>query len=194
MIIYNVYLHRSCYVNHDLISIGDDVIVETEDEREAVGRIQSLYRDSTSLGKGPCRAVLHWYFKKHELPKNVKDKIGTFLSEENELFWPAEDVKNLRRCVDDIDAETVREKCRVAVLPSSFSNRRATGKYCIRYGFTFDNKLVSDRELSVLLARIENPTKEPDTPVSSRTRPKESRRASQGIYIFKVSPVKILGY
>ncbi|CAB4035565.1 origin recognition complex, subunit 1-like, partial [Paramuricea clavata] len=140
--------YSSCYVNKELISIGDDVIIDIEGEKEeAVGRIQDLYNDNSQ--DEPCRAVIHWYFKKHELPSRVQDKIGSFLSEQYELFWRVDNEKKLRICIDDIDAETIRTKCLVIILPSSTRHRKNTGKYFIRFGFTTDNKLISDRELLI---------------------------------------------
>jgi hypothetical protein len=144
----NIFHYRSCYVNKELISIGDDVIIDIEGEKEeAVGRIQDLYNDNSQ--DEPCRAVIHWYFKKHELPSRVQDKIGSFLSEQYELFWRVDDEKKLRICIDDIDAETIRTKCLVSVLPSSTRHCKNTRKYFIRFGFTIDNKIISDRELLI---------------------------------------------
>ena len=161
-----------------MISIGDDVIVETQDEKLAVGRIRSLYNDTSQ--DEPCRAVVHWYFKRHELPKHVKEKICSFLSEEYELFWPADDDKNLRGYNDDIDAETIRSKCLVKLLPSSVRYRETTRKYCMRFGFTFDKKLISDGELSIRLAVIDNGIEELNT---RRTHLKETRRAGQSMVL-----------
>jgi hypothetical protein len=130
-----------------LISIGDDVIIDTEDDTDAVGQIQELYNDDSQ--DEPCRVVIHWYYKIHELPPRVYDKIhqASCLSEKYELFWPVGDIKNLRGCTADIDAETIRKKCLVVVLPSETNNREDTRKYFIRFGFTIDNKLLSDSEL-----------------------------------------------
>ncbi|XP_028404499.1 origin recognition complex subunit 1-like [Dendronephthya gigantea] len=145
--------YSTCYINNKLISIGDDVIIDIENEMDAVGLIQELYNDTSQ--EEPCRAVIHWYFKKHELPTKVQEKIGTFLSEDYELFWPEDKSGNLRGCVEDIDAETIREKCWVVLLPSCKSNHETFGgKFCIRYGFTFDNKLISDSELSVYISNF----------------------------------------
>ena len=55
-----------------------------------------------------------------------------------------DDEKKLRICIDDIDAETIRTKCLASVLPSSTRHCKNTRKYFIRFGFTIDNKIISE--------------------------------------------------
>lgn len=158
-----------------MICIGDDVIIDIENEMEAVGLIQALYNDTSQ--EESCRAVIHWYFKKHELPTKVKEKICTFVSEDYELFWPEDNCGNLRGCVEDIDAETIREKCHVVLIPSWKSNHPAFGgKFFIRYGFTFDNKLISDSELSAYISDLEHL----NSPVEGKSHPIRTPKSTQG--------------
>ena len=153
-----------------MISIGDDVVIHVEDEKEAVARIKDLYYDTSQ--DEPCRAVIHWYFKMHELPLKVKNKVGCFLSEQFEVFWPAGDGKNLRR-IEDIDAETIKEKCSVTLLSSSTRSHKPFGKYFLRFGFA-KNKLISDKELLNLLSGTQ-------TSIGKRTHSKTIPRTNKGI-------------
>lgn len=148
VIIYFAFHCRSCYVNKQLISIGDDVIIDIENDKEAVCQIKDFYNDDSQ--EEPRRAVIHWYFKKHELPSKVHEKIPRFLSDEYELFLPLGDEKNLRGCVDDIDAETIQKKCFLDFKPSLTDG--CDDKYFIRFGFTIDYKLVSGSELCIHLS------------------------------------------
>ena len=163
-----------------MISIGDDVIIDVEDGKGAVGQIQGLYNDNCQ--DEPYRAVIHWYYKAHELPSKVQDKIRNCLSEQYELFWPVGDDKNLRGCIDDIDAETIKQKCLVILLPSSTKNRASTGKYFLRFGFTFDHKLVSDSELLIHLSFVKQKFNEQlNSPVGIKTRSRSTPKTDQGM-------------
>ena len=129
----------------------------------------------------PYRAIVHWYYKIHELPLKVHNKIPSCLSDEFELFWPVIYNKHLQGCIDDIDATTIKRKCLVIVLPSKTMNRKDTRTYFIRFGFTVDYKLISDLELLDNLSRIANNIKQLNTPVRTQNHTKKTPKKGQGI-------------
>lgn len=113
----------------------------------------------------------------------MREKIEHFLSEQYELFWPVDDENsiNARGYVEEIDAETISERCEVIFLPSLIRCHEKIERYCIRYGFTIRHKLVSDKELVVHLSLTGKDVHlNLKTPVRGKTNSRELPNTSQG--------------
>lgn len=171
---------RSCYVNGELVSVGDDVIVALNKNSEGVGRILKLYHHSTE--EEPYRAEVHWYFKYAELNPRTKHELGQILSNEHELFWPVNNENSIvSGSVEVVYAETIQEKCTVIVITaaSAYPVEGDCG-YFVRYGFSRDHNLVSSSELIKSFSRSNNKFSTNKKLVTEKTGHRHKSIAHQG--------------
>ena len=139
----NILSFRSCYIDGELVSVGDDVVVDLENDKKAVGQIEKLFHHSTE--EEPNRAKVHWYFEHDELDKRLLSEIGQVQPRKNELFWPVNTEGSVvSRSLEVINAETIQGKCTVACVTSYAASKMESDdiEYFVRFAFNAEKKVV----------------------------------------------------
>ncbi|XP_078353146.1 uncharacterized protein LOC144637932 isoform X2 [Oculina patagonica] len=176
--------YSECKISGNLISCGDDVIINGNEDECFVGHVEKLYELEGTVD--PNRAVIQWYFTYDELQNLSKGRISVDIAEPwRELFLPSiEDVKN--RSVEDLDAETISRKCTVLrlnqhdLIPDSLHTADQEDLYYVRYRFDRYynlhpvNKRVSKESISKRQSNMVTSSDHVQTPKT----PKTPRRAS----------------
>ena len=160
--------------NGNLISCEDDVIINGNEDECFIGHVEKLYELEGS--DDPNRAIIQWYFSYEELLRLTKGRINVDIAEPwRELFLPSSDgVHN--HGLEDIDAETISEKCTVLrlrphdLLPDCLHSTDQEDLFYVRYRFDrhFNfhpvNKRVAAESTSKKESSTTNHIKTPKTP------------------------------
>ena len=123
----------------NLISCGDDVIINGNKNECFVGHVEKLYELERTVN--PNRARIQWYFSYDELFSMSTGTITVDIAEPwRELFLPSiED--GIKHSVEDIDAETISRKCTVLrlrphdLIPDNLHTAGQEDLYYVRYRF-----------------------------------------------------------
>lgn len=172
-----------CKFRGHLISCGDDVVINGNKDECFYGHVEKLYELEGT--KNPNRAVIQWYFTYDELLTLSSRRITIESAEPwRELFLPTvEDAIN--HSVEDIDAETISNKCVVLrlnphdLIPDSLHTADQEDLFYVRYMFDRYyklypvNKRVSKESKSKRKSRVIASTN------NCANTPKTPRRASE---------------
>lgn len=177
-------LKSECKISGNLISCGDDVIINGNEDECFVGRVEKLYELEGMVD--PNRAIIQWYFTYDELQNLSKGRMTVDIAEPwRELFLPSiEDVKN--RCFEDIDAETISRKCTVLrlnphdLIPDSLHTADQEDLYYVRYRFDryYNLHPVNKRVSRESISKRQNNRVTSSEHVQTLQTPKTPRRAS----------------
>lgn len=111
--------YRSCFFKHLTINWGDYVLVNNSDsddlEEAEVAKILCVYQDQDLQAIDcNCRAIVQWYGRPSDMPKAIQ-KITDY------NFQPQEVIED-DNYENDIDIETILEKCHVEFVKSHITS------------------------------------------------------------------------
>ena len=180
LFIFSFLIFSQFKFNGNFINCGDDVIINGNKDECFIGHVEKLYELEGS--DDPNRAIILWYFTYDELLKLSTRRITVDIAEPGrELFLPSSDnVHN--HVVEDIDAETISNKCTVLrlkphdLIPDCLQSADQEDLFYARYRFDrhFNlhpvNKRVARESMSKRESSITNHIKTPKTARRASTR------------------------
>ena len=146
-------------MNGCLIQAGDDVLIASDgDQGNYIAHVKELFESDDS--RNANRAVVLWYYQYHELPKKCKTQVDRLVKPNvNELYMPVGSDGSGHRCWENIDAETIKSKCKISVCGASvpFPKNLDDNEFAIRYGFDERQDLLCAKTMAKCAEHVETP-------------------------------------